>query len=514
MGFYFSKSKFVSACTRCNKYAWLDNYKPEEKAPVDEFTQSLFDNGHKVGELAKEYFAADVDVTSVDESGYLMLSKMIEETEKHMRLGTRVIAEASFAYNGFFCSVDILVRNDDGTYSIYEVKSSKQDKPTKKNPSGVKEKYVIDAAYQHYVLTQYGIPVDKVYIVMLARDYVRGKTLELDKYFVTCDVSAKAQALQEFVSDKLAELSTVLSDTNEPATHFCGECNKCDYFGYCSRGITSPSPFDVYKLDFPLKCQYYNSGVSFFDIPSVNPDITDVAKRQIEYYSRPNDLYIDKAAVRAFLDRLVFPLYSLDFETYQAVVPEHEGMSTYAQIPFQYSLHIMKKANGDYSAGSPDIEERGFLDLSGGDPRRAIAESLVKNIPYGSCVVAYHHSTEKNIVGRLAEEFSDLASHLLSFEYRDPLEVFQNGHYYVKAMGKSMSLKSVSPALYPDDPGMDYHNLEGDVKNGTQAMNAILKLGSLSAEEIEKLRVDLERYCALDTLAVVKILKKLYEDAK
>ena len=72
----------------------------------------------------------------------------------------------------------------------------------------------------------------------------------------------------------------------------------------------------------------------------------------------------------------------------------------------------------------------------------------------------------------------------------------------------------LSPALYPNDPGMDYRNLEGDVKNGTQAMNAILKLGSLSAEEIEKLRVDLERYCALDTLAVVKILKKLYEDAK
>ena len=35
MGFHFSKSKFVSACTRCNKYAWLDNYKPEEKAPVE-----------------------------------------------------------------------------------------------------------------------------------------------------------------------------------------------------------------------------------------------------------------------------------------------------------------------------------------------------------------------------------------------------------------------------------------------------------------------------------------------
>ena len=54
MGFHFSKSKFVSACTRCNKYAWLDNYKPEEKAQVDEFTQSLFDNGHKARPMVSQ----------------------------------------------------------------------------------------------------------------------------------------------------------------------------------------------------------------------------------------------------------------------------------------------------------------------------------------------------------------------------------------------------------------------------------------------------------------------------
>ena len=400
MGFYFSKSKFVSACTRCNKYAWLDNYKPEEKAEVSEFVQSLFDNGHKVGALAKEYLKADVDVTAVDENGRLLISNMISETEKHIRCGTRVIAEASFSYNGYFCSVDILVRNDNGTYDIYEVKSSKQEKPTKKNPIGVKEQYIKDVAYQHYVLTKWGIQVNRVYIVMLARDYVRGVTLNLDDYFVKCDVTDTTTALQGFISDKLTELRIVLADTKEPISNICGECNGCDYFGYCSRGISSPSPFDVYKLDFPLKCQYYNSGVSFFDIPKVNPDITEVAKIQIEYYNRPNDLYINKSAVRAFLDSLVFPLYSLDFETYQAVVPEHQGMGSYAQIPFQYSLHIMKKADGDYSVGSPDIEERGFLDLSGGDPRRAIAESLVKNIPYGSCVVAYNYSTEKKKMSR------------------------------------------------------------------------------------------------------------------
>ena len=118
MSFNFSKSKFVSACTHCNKYAWLDKYKSEEKAPISDFTKSLFDNGHKIGALAQELFNADVDVTHFNENGKLQLSEMLSDTEKHLKLGTKVIAEASFSFGGFFCSVDILVRNDDGSYDI------------------------------------------------------------------------------------------------------------------------------------------------------------------------------------------------------------------------------------------------------------------------------------------------------------------------------------------------------------------------------------------------------------
>ena len=78
-------------------------------------------------------------------------------------------------------------------------------------------------------------------------------------------------------------------------------------------------------------------------------------------------------------------------------------------------------------------------------------------------------------------------------------------------MGNKFSIKSVLPALYPDDPSMDYHNLEGSVKNGTQAMAAILKTQEVSEEERKQIEEDLIKYCALDTFAVVKVIKKLYE---
>ena len=470
----------------------------------------MFDNGHKVGELAKEYFKADVDVTTYKEDGRLDLAKMIKETEKHMKLGTKVIAEASFSFSGFFCSVDILLRNDDGTYNMYEVKSSKQDTKRDKKLGCVKEKYIIDAAYQQYVLKNCGVDVNKVCVVLLAEDYVRNGNFELDKYFVICDVTKHTNARQQMIADKLAEVGMVLSNTSEPTTSFSKNCNKCDYWQFCSRNIPAPSPFDVYHLRFGDKCSLYEYDVSFFDLPKHRPDLKPAALRQIEYYNRPNDAYVDKAAITEFLDGLTYPIYSLDFETYQAVIPEYDGIATYEQVPFQFSLHVVEHPETELT----DVKEAHFLNLSGADTRRAIAESLVKNIPYGACVIAYHESTERNIIDRLAKYCPDLADHLLSFAYKDPLKLFENGNYYVKAMGKSFSLKSVAPALYPDDKDMDYHNLDGDVKNGTQAMNVYLKIKDYTTVEKEKIEHDLEKYCALDTLAVVKILKKLYEVCK
>ena len=38
----------------------------------------------------------------------------------------------------------------------------------------------------------------------------------------------------------------------------------------------------------------------------------------------------------------------------------------------------------------------------------------------------------------------------------DQLKIpFQSGYYYNKAMGGSFSIKSVLPALFPDDPALD-----------------------------------------------------------
>ena len=103
--------------------------------------------------------------------------------------------------------------------------------------------------------------------------------------------------------------------------------------------------------------------------------------------------------------------------------------------------------------------------------------------------------------------FPDLAEKLLAIRenVRDLLDVFRNGYVYDRAMGGSFSIKKVLPALFPNDPNLDYHNL-ADVHNGGEATDTYLAL-----EARDKLRQSLLAYCGLDTLAMVMLWQRLRE---
>ena len=75
-------------------------------------------------------------------------------------------------------------------------------------------------------------------------------------------------------------------------------------------------------------------------------------------------------------------------------------------------------------------------------------------------------------------------------------------------MGGSFSIKSVLPAIYPDDPSLNYHNLE-EVHNGSEAMELFPRLKDLPAKERAQAEQNLLKYCELDTFAMVKVYEEL-----
>ena len=236
--------------------------------------------------------------------------------------------------------------------------------------------------------------------------------------------------------------------------------------------------------------------------------LTAAARMQLEHELRPQPPHIDREAIRGFLSGLRYPLYFLDFESFMPAIPRYDQSCVYSQIVFQYSLHIQ-------SSPEAEPEHLEYLAPPGADPRRGVAERLCADIPADACVLAYNMSFEKTRLQELAELYPDLAEHLLAIRDHtlDLMTPFLKKWYYCRAMQGSYSIKHVLPALFPDDPEMDYSRLEG-VHNGLEASEAFAGMEELAPEELERTRRNLLKYCGLDTYAMVKVWRKLLEAAE
>ena len=489
-----SKSKYTTTW-QCPKALWMKKYKPEELL-IDENVKARMAAGNEVGDLAMSLFGDYIDVTEYKDDR-IDLNRMIEKTKEEMKKGTQNICEASFLYNGLYCAVDILRKEEDG-YSIYEVKSSTHDD---------KDVYFADIAYQKYVLEHCGINVINTYLVVINNEYVYDGTLKVDELFKITDVKEGVEDQYLNVEMNLKTAEKILQSDIEPDIDLDLHCNKpyrCGFWKYCSRNLSDPSVFNLYRIKFKDAISFYKEGITSYDQLEADSRIKNLAQlKQIDFELHDKGTYIDKAIISEFLDKCTYPLYFLDFETEQPVIPKYIGTKPYQQIPFQYSLHYIEKEGGE-------LKHKEFLGISGQDPRRALAEQLCEDIPYDACTMAYNKMFECGRIKELAESFPDLADHLLNIERNiiDLLDPFRQGGYYCKAMGGSFSIKSVLPAMFPNDSELDYHNLEG-VHNGGEAMSIYPKIQYMSEDEQKIARHNLLKYCELDTYAMVKVWYKI-----
>ena len=492
---YLSKSRYCKA-VQCKKIIWLKKYKPEYA--IQKAKDTVLNNGTAVGQLAKGLFGKYEDIEFNEN-----LDIMIKQTQELLNNKPSIITEASFNYNNNFCSVDILKNKLDGI-EIYEVKSSTE----------ISDIYLDDVAYQYYILNNLGFNIKKACIVYINNKYIRQEELDLNKLFNIEDVTEIAKSKQQEIKNNIYELNKYMEENkeNEPKDDIGIKCFKpyeCEFWEYCTRNLPKPNVFDIkggMHLDKKFE-KYYEGKISFEDLQTEN--LNPKYLEQIEFELNDLQSKIDKEAIKEIMKSLKYPLYFLDYETYQVAIPEINGTKPYQQLPFQYSLHIIKEEGAE-------IEHREFLaDINDKDFIRHFAESLIKDIPDNGSVIIYNKAFEPARNREIAKMYPDLEDELerINRNMIDFLEPFKQRKYYTKEMQGSASIKYVLPALYPNDPELDYHNLPV-VHNGGEASEAFLSLKEKSKEEQEKIRQGLLVYCKLDTYAMVKIWMKFNEIIK
>jgi hypothetical protein len=473
---------------QCHKSLWLYKNRPELRATPDKTQESLFETGYQVGDLAKELFPDGVEI-EFDPDNF---GGMIAKTKELISGGAKVIYEATFKEDGIFAMADILVKNGD-SWDMYEVKASTE----------VKDYHIDDASIQWYALSK-AIKLNKAYIIHINNQYTRDGKLEIDKLFSIIDITDKVLEKQDEIKPNLDLMEQVLM-ADEPDIDIGVHCNspfECDFSSYCRKHIPYPSVFDLYWMNSAKKFEmYYNGIVTFDDIP-IDFRLNETQKIQIDTF-KTGKPYINKNIIEDFLSTINYPINFFDFETFQNAIPRFDNQRPYQQIPFQYSLHIL------YEDGT--LVHKEFLANETKDPRDELIDKMLKDITPNGSIMAYNQAFEKRVIKELADYKPKREKELLALNERfvDLIVPFRSRGYYHPDFNGSFSIKSVLPAMFPNNDELNYKKL-GSVQNGGDAMNTFANLYLLKDKsKRDEIRKDLLAYCHLDTLAMVRIYEKL-----
>lgn len=487
-----SKSQYLRGI-QCPKALWLYRNRPDLKPDISEAQQRIFDTGHEIGEMAKSYYQNGIEI----DCEYYEIDKAIELTEEFIAGGNRILYEATACSpDGAFSRIDILkkVRGSDA-WDLIEVKAS----------TAVKDYYIQDMALQRYAFMGAGYDIRKSILMHVNNQYVRTGELDLKKLFTLQDCTRDISEAFGAVGGEINFLLRVINSKAMPDIEIGDQCHdpfECDYINYCWEHVPDYSVYNIFrgsKLDRLL-------GEQILDVVDV-PDSFDTTPRQfidIDAYKQGR-VHVDQPAIREFLDDLVYPLYYLDYETINPAVPLFDNSRPYQQIPFQFSLHIQGRRNGD-------LEHIEFLHTGRNDPRPGFIKSLISGCGDSGSVVVYNQSFESRINNELAADFPGFADALNNITDRmvDLIIPFRSRYLYSPKTQGSASLKAVLPAFVP---GMSYDDMPiGDGGTASMVYLSCIK-GLVPAEERQNIFRQLRDYCEQDTYAEVKLLEVLFEAA-
>jgi hypothetical protein len=444
----------------------------------------LAEAGIAVGERARKEFPGGVLVKRFQQD-----TDPFAETASYMEdESIDVIFEAGFRHRETEVFVDILQRNGHG-WNLVEVKSS----------SSVKDDYIDDITVQYMVLSNAGIPVKRTELMYLNRDFVYHADCGYAGLFIREDVSERVMPHAGFIASRVEQIRQNLSSV-EPENHVNGHCNKpyeCEFRAYCEK---QDGDYPVSWLPNAAVAIRNLHANGIYDIRNIPADAltsdTHIKVRRVTINGREE---LDPEAGK-ILTGLEYPRYYLDFEAINMAVPVWEGTRPNQQVPFQWSCHSR------FEDGS--VQHEAFLDVSGDDPRRRFAESLIAACGTEGPIIVYNQTFEKGVINSLAAVFDDLSEPLRALNQRvfDLLPVMKK-YYYHPGMKGSWSIKNVLSCLLPE---LRYSDL-GEVQDGLMAQSAYLEMtgGNLSPEQKQSLYRDMQQYCELDTYAMLAIVDRV-----
>ncbi len=444
MATLLTKSTFMRG-VQCEKSLFLHHHRPQwrDRLPADQ--RARFARGQAVGRLARQLFPGGADASAA--SGAAKLRR----TQALLAAGQRVLYEASFAFEGVQVQLDILVHRDDGWHA-YEVKSALKVSPA----------HELDAALQHYVITQSGLPLADIHLLHLDRQYVRESKLQLDALFTARSLGDLARHNQPFVAGRIAALQAVLAQPEVPlrdiGTH-CRHPYPCDFVGHCWQHLPRPSVFDVVGLSERKQFDLYYTGTQALrDVPEAVME--DFHQRIQQQAARSGQPVVEAEALFRYLDTLTPPLYFLHWEALRPAVPLVPGTRPYQYLPALFGLQFIRADTDEVRSvawlAPPPLAEWEWTP----DPRRTFVAQLLHYTRVPGAVVTYRAEILRTLLEAISYELPDLAPALTAWlpRLRDLSLPFSQKFYYEPRQQGRHDWATVQQVLVPTPTSLPFAN--------------------------------------------------------
>lgn len=474
-------------------WLWLKKHDKSKLPLPDDNLQAVFDAGFLFERYAEKRFHDGIRLGFNDYREYLSLPNRTRQVLQDEN--NKVIIQGRFEADHITCISDVVVRVGGNTFDLYEIKSSTKVKP----------EHYPDLAFQTIVLESAGLKIRNISVINVNNEYIRNGEVDPMELSKTTDITDGVRNIIEETKEKIKAAMVIMEMATlpDPSARYVNLGALKDWMViYRGLGKIVP-PYSIYDLiavGTNRLGALEDLGVTLIkDIPD-GFKLTPKQERQVTA-TKTNTRYIEKDNIESFIENLKYPIYFLDYETFSGVVPAFDGVKPYQQVPFQYSLHILKSLDAE-------LEHKEYLHRDNTHPGEKLLKRLQEDIGPDGSVIVWYETFEKGRNSEMAEAFPEYKNFLLNLNDRviDLMIPFSSGWFVDKDFFGSSSIKKVLPVLVPM---LSYKEL--DIQEGNTASRTWMEtiLEGKNPDQKEKIMSDLIKYCELDTLAMVEIFRYL-----
>jgi hypothetical protein len=482
------------------RHLWAIKHNKIGEKEIGVYLQHLFEQGYEVERLAEQYIQKHLIPQY-----HATMPKIRQEGRQTKTRDENLLLQPTYIDEHYEARTDVLILNPKtGKWDMYEIKSSTKVDKTHK----------YDATFQYLVFKQ-KFELGEIYILHLDKEYIREGEISLSDLFIAENVNEFVEELKDEVIQLRYEASLTAQAEDMNKAVACIRPKTCPCLSLCHQDLPKYSIYDVNHLtgnESKIRDLEADGIKSVYDIP-LDFELSAKQRYQVDV-AQSKRVHIDKPSIAEKLAELEYPLYFLDYETFNPAVPMFDGYKPFGQMTFQYSLHVLKDKESDELESSSakataDLRHYEFIETGQIDPIPNLIKSLKQNIGETGSIIVWNKSfeaTQNKRMGEIYPEYADFCENMNNRIF-DLMEIFRDQLYADPKFKGSYSIKKVLPVLVPE---LTYEEM--DIGDGATAManwNEMVYGEDLSDKEREKIRKDLLKYCELDTLAMYEIYLSL-----